>query len=860
MVQALTKGSLAALALLTLAAGLRAAEAKTSHPYVVLVGIDQYADKQITPRKHAEADAQALYDLVTSKDYLGVDPADVKLLLGKTDAKRKAELATHDNILKALKWVENAQRDDLVLIGLFMQGAPKGERVCYLATDSTFKNRAKNAIAAGDIEQALDKVKTQRLCVFLDVNFKGFDAGKKKVPDVNVQNLYREFLGKEEGDGGTRPGRVVFLANTGLHPSLEGDAHGFFTETLVKALKGVADKEGYEPDGLITVDELIKYLDDEYPPLVRKVGKTKEERQQVHHVLGGRECHFAITYNPEAMPKVKERLAKLAALAKDGKIPHEIADEGNNLLGKMPKLESRRKLRKDYQKLADGKLTVAAFTKDRKKLLDGMKYSRSDALAFAAKIIQASDALREQYVKSLNQGDLVGYAIDGLYKAIGEKMPKDVKDRVSKAKKMPEDELTKLLADVRERLGNREDLDKHKDIDIALQMMTRKLDPYTTYIDPETVERFRQDTEANFTGIGVQIRKDTARDMLQVISPIKGSPAYKAGLKAGDIITTITREVDSKGNKLDTPEVIPTKGLPINQAVKKILGEKGTKVKITVERKGESKPLVFDITRGTVEVETVLGVRRKDDDTWDYWLDHANHIGYARVTQFSNNTARDLYRVLQQLNKKEIHGFVLDLRFNPGGLLTSARDISDMFIDDGLIVSIRPRIGKERPYSGERDGSFLNFPMICLVNGGSASGSEIVSACLQDHHRAIIVGERSFGKGSVQNIQNFEGGRLKLTTATFWRPNGKNLNKSSTSGKETDVWGVSPDAGFLVKLTAKEREDLGDHQRECEIIRVRDPKEKPKYTDKQLEAGLNYLREQIKLAAKAKAKKESAGK
>jgi carboxyl-terminal processing protease len=280
-------------------------------------------------------------------------------------------------------------------------------------------------------------------------------------------------------------------------------------------------------------------------------------------------------------------------------------------------------------------------------------------------------------------------------------------------------------------------------------------------------------------------------------------------------------------------------------------------VKLTVERKGE-EPKEYEITRGTVEVETILGARRKDDDTWDFYLDHNNKIGYARVTQFSPNTARDLYQVLLNLNKKGLNGFVLDLRFNPGGLLTSARDISDMFIDDGLIVSIRPRVGKERAYSGEHDGSFLNFPMICLVNGGSASGSEIVSACLQDHHRAIIVGERSFGKGSVQNIQNFEGGQLKLTTASFWRPSGKNLNKSSTAGKEEDEWGVTPDKGFLVKLTAKEREELAEHQHDTEIIRVRDNKDK-KFVDKQLDVGLDYLRAQIKLAAK-QAKKESAGK
>jgi C-terminal peptidase prc len=862
MVKALTRGLLGTLCLVAVASlPVRAAEVQESHPYVILIGIDNYADKQIKSRPHAEADAQALYDLLTNKDYLGIDPANVRLLLGKADEKRKSELATHDNIIKAFKWAANAHRDDPVFVGMFLQGAPKGERACYFATDSTFKDRAKNAVAAADIEQELEKMKSQRFSAFLDVDFKGFDAGKEKVPDVNLPNMYKEFLGKEE-EGGTKPGRIVFLANAGTRASLEGEKHGLFAQVLLKGLEGDADKEGYEPDGLITADELIEYLDKEYPALVRKTGKTKEDKEQLHHILGGRECHFVLTHNPAAMPKAKERLDKLAKLAADGTISKQFAEEGQNLLGRMPKLKAYQTLREDYQKLVDGKLTTAEFTKDRTKILDGMKYSRADALTFAAKIIQASQQLRDEYVKDLNQGDLIGWAIEGLYKGIGEKAPKDIKDRLAKAKELKEEDLTKLLADVRERLGNREDLDKHKDIDIALQMMTRKLDPYTTYIDPETVERFRQDTEANFTGIGIQIRKDTNRDMLQVISPIKDSPAYKVGIKAGDVITQIKREMDSKGKPLDPPEVISTKGLRLDEAVKKILGKENTKVKLTIERKGEPKPMEFEITRGLVEVETILGARRKDDDNWDYWIDHQNKIAYVRVTTFANNTARDLYHVLQNLSKKGINGFILDLRFNPGGLLSSAVQISDMFIDDGVIVSIRPRVGKERSFSGEHDGSFLNFPMVCLVNGGSASGSEIVSACLQDHHRAIIMGERSFGKGSVQNIQNFEGGRLKLTTASFWRPSGKNLNKSSTSGKEDDEWGVTPDKGFTLSLSGKEREELAEHQHDLEIIRAGQgaAKEKNNYTDKQLDKALEYLREQIKLSTKAQAKKEAASK
>jgi carboxyl-terminal processing protease len=347
--------------------------------------------------------------------------------------------------------------------------------------------------------------------------------------------------------------------------------------------------------------------------------------------------------------------------------------------------------------------------------------------------------------------------------------------------------------------------------------------------------------------------------MLQVITPIKDSPAYKKGIQAGDLITTITRVVDDEGKKLLQPEVISTKGLSTNDAVKKILGKANTPIKLTVTREGETNPVDFEITRNKVEVETVLGIKRKSDDNWEYIVDPDSKIGYIRLTSFARNSYRDMAKVMKDLKKQGLKGLVLDLRFDPGGLLDSACDISDMFIDDGVIVSIKPRVGKPHAFKGkakEAGSGYSNFPMVCLVNGGSASGSEIVSACLQDHHRAVIMGERSYGKGSVQNIQDFEGGQLKLTTASFWRPSGKNLNKSSTKGTEEDEWGVTPDKGFLIKLSSKEREDLAEYQHNLEIIDHRAPKEtKPEFKDKQLDTALDYLKGQIKTASRLPSKK-----
>jgi carboxyl-terminal processing protease len=241
-------------------------------------------------------------------------------------------------------------------------------------------------------------------------------------------------------------------------------------------------------------------------------------------------------------------------------------------------------------------------------------------------------------------------------------------------------------------------------------------------------------------------------------------------------------------------------------------------------------------------------------------IDQENKIAYIRLTQFQRNSFNDMAKVMKTLTKEGIKGFVLDLRFNPGGLLDVACDISDLFIDDGVIVTIRPRVGKEQPWMGRHEGSLLDFPMVCLVNGLSASGSEIVAACLQDHHRAVILGERSYGKGSVQSIQRFDGGQLKFTQATYWRPSGKNINKSSTKGTADEEWGVMPDEGFKIELPRKERDDLQEHQRTLEIITRKDKQTKdPKsdFKDRQLDKAVEYLRDQIKTASRVPGKKDS---
>jgi carboxyl-terminal processing protease len=591
--------------------------------------------------------------------------------------------------------------------------------------------------------------------------------------------------------------------------------------------------------------------------LIRTNGKTKEERDQYFVLLGGRRNHYVLVHNPAVADKMKEQEDKFAQWVKDGKVPEMYAEEGKTLLARMPRLEAQRKLRKEYQALLNDKIDLDTFKKEREAILESTKLPRADAVVFAKTVMSAIRMVAQSYVKKLNPNDMVVWAIKGLYRQVDEKLPPKIEAQLKEAADMKTESLLALLADARVALGKREDLDKNKDIDYTLKLMLYKhTDPYTTYIDPEEAARMRREIRGRFPGVGIQIRKDTATDQLLVVTPIKGSPAYKAGIQAGDLITTVKLTVNKKKEKLDKPEVIPTKGLKLTDAVEKITGPEGTPVQLTVQREGEEKPLVFDLKRDYVEVESVLGFKRQSDDDWDYMIDPVNKIGYIRLTQFARNSDTDMGRVMRDLMKSGIKGFVLDLRNNPGGLLDVAVNISDLFIDDGVVVSIRERDEPEQEFDGKSRGSLLNFPMVCLINGYSASGSEIVSACLQDHDRAYLIGERSYGKGSVQHIRPFPptGGEIKLTTATFWRPSKKNLNKSSTGGKDEEVWGVTPDK--IIKLSAKEHLDLEEHLRATEVIQPKDkPAKAKKFEDKQLDAALQYLRGQINTASRDGRKK-----
>ncbi|WP_152051964.1 S41 family peptidase [Tautonia marina] len=335
------------------------------------------------------------------------------------------------------------------------------------------------------------------------------------------------------------------------------------------------------------------------------------------------------------------------------------------------------------------------------------------------------------------------------------------------------------------------DVSRRELLESALQGMLQNLDPHSTYYSETEWKKFQRTFEGSFSGIGIQVEVDAKSKRLKVLAPLIGTPAYEAGILAGDLILDVDGE--------------STEGITQDKAVEMLQGRPGTSVKLTVLHPGSEKSETLEVTREVIASESVLGVDRRADDSWEYFIDPEAKIGYIRVSSFYQTTAADIRRALEQLKSEGMRGLILDLRTNPGGLLSSAVEVSDLFVDGGLIVSTKGRNTRERRFMANSSGTYDGFPMVVLVNSHSASAAEIVSACLQDAGRAKVVGERSFGKGSVQNIIPLEGGAsfLKLTVESYYRPSGGNIHKFPDMTDE-DEWGVSPSEGLAVELPPEE--------------------------------------------------------
>jgi carboxyl-terminal processing protease len=291
-------------------------------------------------------------------------------------------------------------------------------------------------------------------------------------------------------------------------------------------------------------------------------------------------------------------------------------------------------------------------------------------------------------------------------------------------------------------------------MDSAINGLLQSLDPYSAYMSPKSFEGMRTDTKGEFGGLGIEIGMESG--VIKVISPIDDTPAAKIGIKAGDYIVRINGE--------------QVQGKTLTEAVELMRGPIGSDIKLTIRRKNEKKALEFKIRRAVIEVKSVeakiIGDKKK--------------IGYLRLKSFNENSSEQLFNNINKFEKnKKLTGYILDLRNNPGGLLTQAIRITDFFLDEGEIVSTKGRrISETRRFFSKKGDNIDGKPLIVIINLGSASAAEIVSGALKDHKRATILGERSYGKGSVQSIIPLKnGGGLRLTISKYYLPSGKSISK-----------------------------------------------------------------------------------
>lgn len=394
-----------------------------------------------------------------------------------------------------------------------------------------------------------------------------------------------------------------------------------------------------------------------------------------------------------------------------------------------------------------------------------------------------------------------------------------------------------LLVDIRHNIVRDyvEPPDEKQLIQAAARAMVEALDdPYSMYLSPEELEPFDKQVRGTFSGIGAEV--DLHEGRLRIVTPLDDSPAFKAGVMAGDIVL----EIDGQS----------TEGLSLTQCIQRLQGPEGTQVKIKVRHlSGEESDLI--ITRAQINVRTVRGLRRLPDGKWDYLLDPVHRIGYVRISQFTETTPDDLRQTLDQLLAQNPQGLVLDLRFNPGGLLETAVQVADLFLPSGkTIVSVKGRAVPDRTYYASDDYAFPDVPMVVLANEASASAAEVVAGALADNGRAQLIGTRTFGKGSVQQVKPLADGQgaLKLTNAYYYLPSGRNIHRK----KDATLWGVDPQDGFWVPMTPEQTRQMLQLRRERDILKPNgsDSSEPPTLTpqlireqwaDPQLAAALEAL-------------------
>lgn len=443
---------------------------------------------------------------------------------------------------------------------------------------------------------------------------------------------------------------------------------------------------------------------------------------------------------------------------------------------------------------------------------------------FARKVAEAVGIIESRYVRETSDEVLVNAAVVGLYQQARVEVPGSIRTRLKKLERQGLAEHLALLKEVRHTLGPRKELDNHQDIDAAVQAMCRRLDPRSVYIDPKTLARNRRLSVNGTAQIGLIAQKGPEGDYM-VVGTIKGSPAYRVGIEAGDVL------VDIHPQRLE--ETASLRTLDLAAFSDRCVGRPQEPVDVVIRR--SNRRLTFHLTYEILHLDTILGYQRRADDSWNYWIDEKAGIAYIRIPHlYGSSTADRLAELLDGLHG--VKGLILDLRGNGGGLVNQARGVAELFTD-GELFQVVDRTGGQRSIRATTGKAHTAFPMICLVDRETASSAEIIAAALQDHRRAAILGERTFGKGSMQVPVSFDGGELRLTSAYFYRPSGANLDREHLADPDAEPWGITPDRGFRQPLSDKDHKALKKHLQTREWIGARS-----EFRDTQLESALECLR------------------
>lgn len=469
----------------------------------------------------------------------------------------------------------------------------------------------------------------------------------------------------------------------------------------------------------------------------------------------------------------------------------------------------------------------------------GPPLAPKEAHTYAQQLLFTINEVAQQYVRPVSRQALAAAALSGLYEAARVPVPRNLTLEPEKRdlpatnvgllvllgsppsqgtflsatilslqqseKPIADAVLLDHLVQRRLELGDLEPLRGSNALMVSMQAMLRSLDPYSAVISGEELRRTNTDQIDQGFGFELVPVSDKGPVLVKTVAP--GSPAQRAGIRPGDQITLMNGKPASQ-----VWEELKIRDLPSipGQAVPpRIMRNELTLTVVRGDHKGERK---IKLTSEAFKTETVLGVNRRDDNSWNYFLDNKRKIAHVRIGPLTKGTSEDLRAALSQLQNDGLRGLILDLRWCPGGFLTEAVNIAEMFLKDGVVATIayRTRLQNEE-YRAKGAEAFLNFPIVVLIGGETSGGAELIASALQDHHRALIAGQRSLGKGSVQTtlaLPIADAG-MKLTTGRFLRPSGKNLNRFADS-KPSDDWGVRPDAGQELPLTLDLARQLKD--------------------------------------------------